>query len=156
MADTEHLISEMKDYTRFLTELDGVAAQCALAPIAEGKWPINDLVAHIMAWDVNFLETTVCAMETGNHPPLAEKSDFQALNERAAALGRQLSKEQLLHKATDARLQLVRHLEQLPVEAFHAKQAAGTDLAEFLQRNFVFHDKHHIAQIRAYLASSQV
>jgi len=154
----QDLISQMRDYTRFLAELGQVTAETVSAPMGEGKWSVHDVVAHIMAWDVNFLETTVLAIEAGQQPPIAEEADFQAFNERAAAVGRRMTKEHLLDKATRARVELVEHLQRLPSQAFPATQQGATtrDLAGFLDRNFVSHDKHHVDQMKAYLAAHKV
>jgi hypothetical protein len=157
MLDPQDLISRMKEYTRFLTDLGGVTAEVLQAPMAADKWSAQEAVAHIMSWDANFLETVVLALEAGKQLLLADEVDFQAFNERAAALGRQLTKQQLLAKATAARVQLVEHLQRLRPEAFQTKrQGRGDgDLVEFLERNFVSHDRHHIDQVREYLASTR-
>jgi hypothetical protein len=155
MLDAEDLISRMKGYTRFLSDLGGVSAQILKAPMAANRWSAQEAVAHIMAWDANFLKTVVLALEAGKQPLMADEVDFQAFNERAAALGQKSTKEQLLADATDARKQLVEHLQRLSPEAFQTKRQGRVDgdLAEFLERNFVSHDKHHIDQVREYLAS---
>jgi hypothetical protein len=155
MLDPQDLISHMKEYTSFLADLSHVRAEVLLSPMAVNKWSAQEAIAHIMAWDANFLRTAVLPIEAGKHPHVADEADFQAFNEWAAALGRRLTKKQLLDKATHTRMQLVEHLNRLPSEAFQIKQQGGridSDLAEFLERNFVSHDKHHIEQIRAYLA----
>ena len=151
----QDLIARMTKYTEFLAELDPVGPEVLLASMAVGKWSAQESIAHIMAWDANFLQTAVLPLEAGEHPYIADEADYQAFNARAAALGRQLTKEQLLAKAAQARMQLVEHLKGLPGEAFQAKQQGGridSNLAEFLDRNFISHDKHHIEQIRDYLA----
>ncbi len=156
MVDPEDLISHLKGYTGFLAELGRVPEEVLLSPMAVGKWSAQEAVAHIMAWDANLLQTAIVPLEAGKNPYVADEADFQAFNERAATLGRQLSKHQLLDRAAHARRQLLEHLKRLPSEAFQTRQQGGridSDLAEFLERNFVSHDKHHIEQIRAYLAS---
>ncbi len=156
MVDPEDLISRLKEYTRFLAELGEVREEVLLSPMAVGKWSAQEAIAHIMAWDANLLETAIAPLEAGKNPYVADEADFQAFNERAATLGRQLSRDQLLDRAAQARRQLVEHLKRLPSEAFQTKQQGGridSDLAEFLERNFVSHDKHHTQQIGAYLAS---
>jgi hypothetical protein len=155
MLDAQDLISRLKEYTRFLTDLEEVTAEVLQAPMATDKWSAQEAVAHIMAWDANFLRTVVLALEAGEQPVMADEVDFQAFNDRAAAIGRQLTKEHLLAEATAARVQLVEHLQRLSPEAFQTKRQGRVDgdLAEFLERNFVSHDKHHIDQVREYLAS---
>jgi hypothetical protein len=96
MLDPQDLISRMKEYTCFLKDLGGVTAEVLQAPMAPDKWSAQEAVAHIRAWDANFLDTVVLVLEAGKQPLLADEVNFQAFNERAAALGRQLTKEQLL------------------------------------------------------------
>jgi hypothetical protein len=155
MRDPQGLMSHMRDYTNFLSEIGQIPAEVLSAPMAVGKWSVQEMVAHIMAWDMNFLQTAVLPLEAGEKPRIADEEDFQAFNERAAAVGRQMPKDQLLGKAVDARIQLIEHLGKLSAETFQTKQQGriDTDLAEFLERNFVSHDKSHLSQMRAYLAS---
>ena len=154
MASPEVLISQMAEYTDFLVQLDGVSQDALLSPMAAGKWSAQESIAHIMAWDANFLQTVILPLEAGEHPYIADEEDYQAFNERAAAIGRQLTKQQLIDRATQARTQLLEHLKRLPAEAFHTKQQGGRidkDLTESLERNFVSHDRSHIKQIKDYL-----
>ncbi len=157
MRDPQELISHMRDYTIFLSEIGQMSTDALLAPMGTGKWSVHDVVAHIMAWDVNFLQTAVLPLEAGARPRIADEEDYQAFNERAAALGRQMPKDQLLRKAVDARMRLIEHLGKLSAEVFQTKQQGriDSDLAEFLERNFVSHDKSHVGQMRAYLASGR-
>ena len=154
MTGPEELISQMMEYIAFLVQLDSVSQDALLSPMAAGKWSAQESIAHIMAWDANFLQTTILPLEAGKDPYIADEEDYQAFNDRAAALGRQLIKQQLIDRATQARMQLVEHLKRLPAEAFRAKQRGGridSDLTEFLERNFVSHDRSHMKQIRDHL-----
>ena len=154
MPEPKELLSRMEDYLNFLAGLRPLPWEVLLSPMAKGKWSIREVVAHITAWDLNFLETAVRAIEGGGRPVLTEEVDYQAFNERAAAIGRTQTKEQLLSEAAGAREKLLDHLRRLPAEAFQVRGSgeAGTDLAEFLERNFVSHDRHHMEQVRRYLA----
>ena len=155
MLDPQELISHLGDYCAFLGELGHVPAEALSAPMGAGKWSAQEAIAHIMAWDANFLRTVVLPLEAGDRPSIAEEVDYQAFNERAAASGRQLTKEALLAEATHARTQLVEALRRMPAEAFRTEpqERKGTALAEFLERSFVSHDRHHIGQVRAFLAT---
>jgi hypothetical protein len=154
MTDPEDLISQLTEYTAFLAELDSVSQADLLSPMGAGKWSAQESIAHLMAWDANFLQTVILPLEAGGHPYIADEEDYQAFNERAAALGRQLTKQELIDSATGARRQLIEHLKRLPAEAFRTKQQGGRidkDLTESLQRNFVSHDRSHIKQIKEHL-----
>jgi uncharacterized damage-inducible protein DinB len=143
----------MNDFCEFLVDLEHIPDELFLMPIAVGKWSILEIVAHIMAWDLHFLGDTVRALEEGKTPSLADDLNYLQFNERAAADGRRLTKEQLLRQAIHARKDLTEHLERLPGEAFQIKpnNGATADVAEFLSRNFVEHDRHHQAQIQNFL-----
>ncbi len=154
MTSPESLISQMSELTHFLAQLSGVSQDALLSPMGNGKWSAQESIAHLMAWDSNFLQTVVLPLEAGQHPYIADEEDYQAFNDRAAALGRQLTKTQLIERATQARMDLIEHLKRLAPEAFREKQQGGridSDLMESLERNFVSHDRSHMKQIRDHL-----
>ena len=145
----------MQDFCGFLAGLGGVQAEVLLAPMAEGKWSVQETIAHIMAYDESFLQTAVLPIEDGRQPHIPDEADNQSFNERAAALGRKLTKAELLERAAHARRQLVDHLRQLPDESFHTKPEgrAAADMAELLDRDFVSHDRSHVERMQRYLMS---
>ncbi len=154
MHSHDNLMLQMKEFADFLAQLDQIPQNTLLSPMAVGKWSAQEAIAHIMAWDENFLQTAVLPLEAGKQARIADDEDAQAFNERAATVGRQLTKQQLLARAARARMQLIEHLERLPARAFQTKQQSGridSDLSEFLERNFVNHDRHHMEQIRAHI-----
>ncbi len=155
MRNPQDLVSRMQEFCGFLAGLADVRAEVLLAPMAEGKWSMQEAIAHIMAYDESFLQSVVLPIEDGRQPRIADQPDNQSFNDRAAALGRKLTKAQLLERAADARRQLVDHLQRLPAGAFRTKQEgrADADLTEFLDRNFVSHDGTHIEQMLRYLKS---
>jgi hypothetical protein len=153
VGDFQYLVSRMKTFCGFLAGLGDVPAEVLTAPMAEGKWSVQEAIAHIMAYDESFLQSVVLPIENGRQPHVADEADNQAFNNGAAALGRKLTKGQLLERATHARRELVDHLQRLPAEGFRTKQEGGADfdLAEFLDRDFVAHDRSHIEQMQRYL-----
>lgn len=153
MRNPQDLVLRMQDFCSFLAGLGDVPAEVLLSPMAEGKWSMQEAIAHIMAYDESFLESAVLPIEQGREPRVADEADNQSFNDRAAALGRRLTKAQVLERATYARTQLVVHLQGLPTEAFRAKQEgrSGIDLVELLEKDFVSHDRSHIEQMQRYL-----
>jgi hypothetical protein len=147
------LVSRMQDFCGFLAVLGGIPPQVLTAPMAEGKWSVQEVVAHIMAYDEAFLQSVVLAIEDGRQPLVPDPADNQSFNDRAAALGRNLTEGQLLERATLARRQLVNHLRRLPAEAFRTKRQGlpESDLAELLDKDFVSHDRIHVKRIQEYL-----
>ena len=155
MRNPQELVLRMQDFCGFLKELAGVQAEVLLAPMAEGKWSMQETIAHIMAYDETFLQSALLPMEDGRQPHIPDEADNQSFNERAAALGRKQTKAELLERAAHARNQLVHHLRVLPAEAFRMKPEgrADADMAELLYRDFVSHDRSHVERMRSYLES---
>ena len=153
MRNPRDLVSRMQDFCGFLAGLVEIPPQVLVAPMAEEKWSVQEVVAHIMAYDEAFLESVVLAIEDGRQPLVPDPADNQAFNDRAAELGQNLTKGQLLQRATLARKKLVDHLQRLPAEALRTKQQgpSGIDLAELLEKDFVSHDRIHIKQMEEYL-----
>jgi len=150
MRNPQELVSRMQDFCGFLAGLGGVQAEVLLTPMAEDKWSVQETIAHIMAYDESFLQSAVLPIEEGRQPHIPDEADNQSFNERAAALGRELTKAELLERATHARRQLVEHLQGLPAEAFHRKPEGRTDIAEILDRDFVSHDRSHVERMQSY------
>src|SRR5271157_573891 len=121
MRNPPELVSRMQDFCGFLAGLGGVQAEVLLAPMAEGKWSVQETIAHIMAYDESFLQSAVLPIEEGRQPYIPDEVDNQSFNEKAAALGRKLTKAELLERAIQARRRLVEHLQRLPAEAFRTK-----------------------------------
>jgi hypothetical protein len=147
------LISRMQDFCGFLALLSDVRADVLLAPMAEGKWSVQEVVAHIMTYDEAFLQSVVIPIEDGRQPNVPDTADNQSFNEKAAELGRKLTKAQLLQRANLSRRQLLDHLRRLPPKAFQTKQAGRVDvgLSELLDNDFVSHDRIHMEQMRRFL-----
>jgi hypothetical protein len=153
MRNPQELVSRMQDFCGFLAGLGGVRAEVLLAPMAEDKWSVQETIAHIMAYDESFLQSAVLPIEDGRQPHIPDEADNQSFNERAAALGRKLTKAELLERAAQARRQLVDHLRGLPAETFHTKPEGRADIAELLDKDFVSHDRSHVERMKIYLKS---
>ena len=155
MRNPQELVLRMQDFCGFIAGLADVPAEVLLAPMAEGKWSVQEAIAHILAYDESFLESVVIPIENGMLPHFADEADNQSFNERAASLGRKLTKAQLLERATHARRKLLDSLQRLPAEAFRMKPQARADddLTELLDKDFVSHDRSHMEQMRGYLKS---
>ncbi len=157
--DPKVLIDRLERYSDFLTSIRDTDAKVWSSPIGEGKWSIHDIVAHIMMWDRNCVETRVRPANQGTTKPVAEELDGDAFNQRSALYGRTLTKERLIDQAARDRSELLRELRRLPSEAFGVQHGDGNCLTPkgyasfgvFLEQEFVFHDQHHMEQIQSYL-----
>ena len=59
MRNPHDLVSRMQDFCGFLARLGVIPPQVLAAHMAEGKWSVQDVVAHIMAYDEEFLQSVV-------------------------------------------------------------------------------------------------
>jgi len=66
----------MQDFCGFLAGLGDVQAEVLLSPMAEGKWSVQEAIAHIMAYDENFLQSVVLPIEDGRQPHIADEADI--------------------------------------------------------------------------------
>ena len=154
MVNQEILITQLQDFTSFLISLRKIDDQEWTAPIGKGKWSVSDIIAHIMAWDKNFLEVVIPKLLKRELVILEEDTDVQGFNNKAVKYGRTLNQEQLLEKAVFYRSQIVTQLKKIPEDAF-STTGPGTNsftLSSFLQNMFLSHDTHHKRQIEEHLS----
>lgn len=157
MTKSQLLIGQLQDLTSFLISLRKTDSSVWTAPIGEGKWSVPDIIAHIMAWDMNLIEKIIPKLLRRELVTLEEDPDVQGFNNRAVEYGRTLNQEQLLDKAIFYRSQIVTQLKELPEDAFLAV-IPGTNsftLSSFLQNMFVSHDTHHKKQMEVYLSGKE-
>jgi hypothetical protein len=69
MRNLEDLVSRMQGFCGFLARLDHVPAEVLQSPMADGKWSVQEVVAHIMACDEVFLQDVAIPIENGRRPP---------------------------------------------------------------------------------------
>jgi uncharacterized damage-inducible protein DinB len=154
MTNSQLLIEQLQNLTSFLISLRRIDGTVWTDHITQGKWSVSDIVAHIMAWDKNFLEKIIPKLLRREQVMLEEDTDVQGFNNRAVEYGRTLNQEQLLDKAIFYRSQIVSQLKNLPEDAFSTTVPATNSftLSSFLQNMFVSHDTHHKKQIKEYLS----
>jgi uncharacterized damage-inducible protein DinB len=153
MAKSQLLIKQLQDWTCFIMSLRKIGPVLT-TPIGDGKWSVHDIIAHIMAWDKNFLEIIIPGLLRQELVTLEEDTDVQGFNTRAVEYGRTLNGEQLFNKAIFYRFQIVDQLKKLPEGVFStvAPGSKSLTLLSFLQNMFVLHDIHHRKQIEDYLS----
>jgi len=152
MTNSQVLIAQLEDLTSFLILLRNTDSSVWTAPIAEGKWSVPDIIAHIMAWDRNFMGKIMPKLVRRELVTLEEDMDFQGFNNRAVEYGRTLNQKQLLDEAIFYRTKIVSQLKKLPEDAFITDvPVTSFTLSSFLQNMFVSHDNHHRKQIEEYL-----
>ena len=81
MRNLHDLVSRMQDFCGFFAGLGEIPPQILVAPMAEGKWSVHEVVAHIMAYDEAFLQSAVLAIEDGRQPVVPDPADNQSFND---------------------------------------------------------------------------
>ena len=157
MRTPSELIAGLEDYVEFLKGLRRVDRRVWTSPMGTGKWSIHDTLAHIMGWDRNLVERILPCLAAASPPP-PDVGDGDAFNKQSVQYGRSLDKEGMLEESIRYRSELIAGLKALPLEAYHARISPGRSetLSALLDQEFIGHDRHHEAQIRAVLSRVNV
>ena len=75
MRNYQDIVSRMEEFCGLLAALEETPPEVLLSPMAEGKWSVQEVVAHIMAYDEAFLESVVLAIEDGRQPLVPDPAD---------------------------------------------------------------------------------
>jgi hypothetical protein len=65
----QDLILRMQDFCGFLARLDHVPAEAPQCPMADGKWSVQEVIAHIMVCDEVCFQDAAIPIENGRRPP---------------------------------------------------------------------------------------
>lgn len=146
------LIAEL---TRVRTELNAILADLSeahlLEPGAEGDWSVRDVLAHITAWEVEFL-TTLGKVRRGAKPGNTawNKASILRQNERWHQETKDRPLRQVLADFEGARKQTLRVLEGM-TDAEVARPAdwlQGRSLAEYANGLTLAHEREHLEHLR--------
>lgn len=155
MSEKLQLLNEYSEWmgrVREFAEQDEAYWNC---PISEGKWTVRDVVCHIMRWDEYFYEEAIAKISTGASLTV-KHLDYDQFNDEARRYAKTLSTEALVDQTIIARERLVRAIEALPETAYDQRYTDGDghpfEVAQFM-RDFIWHDKHHLAQLDEVLQS---
>lgn len=139
----EPLIDEVK-------KLHSYDEKILTGPIAEGKWSIREIVAHLHNWDLFNANEMAPLMEDGTNLPAFPDHD----SHNAAGLARLSGKSvyELVDLFVETRLLLINHLQAVNPDA---RFTIGTGKRKFSRDSFakifVRHDGEHLPQIKGML-----
>jgi uncharacterized damage-inducible protein DinB len=155
LSNSSLLIQQLTSFIPFVQSLREVDESTWTTPIKDGKWPVRDIITHIMKWDENFLETTLSKIiEQQGAVFLQENLDFLAFNSQAVESCKTLTQDEIIDKSVFYRTEILVKLKELPDSAYLTVYP-GRDsytLESFFQDLFVSHDNHHRSQIEEFLA----
>ncbi|WP_165921064.1 DinB family protein [Paenibacillus albiflavus] len=137
----------------YLDQLREVDQAIWLKPIAEGKWSVAAIVAHIMWWDRYFLEIRLEGMIKGEQLPRSQV-DAQAMNQAAEQYAHSgIAKDTLIDEAKQQRLGLIQYLTDVQLNTqFHIGERTMT-ICDYIIGQCE-HDTHHMDQIQQFLVQT--
>ncbi|MEH6942585.1 DinB family protein [Bacillus sp. JJ722] len=155
MGEENNIISTFKQYSSWLSTLKDMDGTLWSKPIAEGKWSVSEIIAHIINWDQHLLSEVIPSVrnEKGMNFP-----DFDTYNKKASEYAKSgISQVKLLEEANATRELLVKELNELPKEKLHKQLTAngvtycphtGTPYSLiYIVKEFIEHDNYHKRQI---------
>lgn len=153
MNDKQLLLNEYAEWIDNVGEFAEQGEAYWNRPIAEGKWTVRDVVCHIMRWDEYFFNEAIAKISHGD-PLTVKHLDYDDFNEESRQYAKTLSTEDLVNQTLAAREKLIQTIEALP-EALYGKRYTDGDGHPFeveqFMRDFIWHDKHHLAQLNQVL-----
>ncbi len=146
--------SELIQFVESLRELDQLTW---ITPLAEGKWTLRDVVAHIMLWDKYFLEEGIQKI-TNNQPVTVQHLNFDQFNQKAVDYAKRTSRQEIIDRTIQYRSELINQIQSLSEEAFIEERVDGDgnkfSAYQYLL-DFIWHDHHHINQLKTFLSKRE-
>ncbi|KAB2364049.1 DinB family protein [Bacillus cereus] len=164
MSEVKNIISNFSHYSSWLSTLEEINETLWSKPIAESKWSVSEIIAHIMNWD-NYLLTEI--FPSVQNEQGMEFPDFDTYNKKASNYAKSgISQSKLLEEAKDTRELLVKELNELPTEKLknpltangvtHCPNTGTTYSLIYIVKEFTDHDNHHKRQIIQFLKENNL
>ncbi|MFD1030298.1 DinB family protein [Metaplanococcus flavidus] len=149
------LLEAFTEYETYLASLNTRvnSDEDAHAPIAEGKWSVSEIIAHLGEWDRFMREDRLPLMKEG--AVIESFSDVDAFNRKAVENVKTTHFPSVLANAQKQRALLAKAIEEMDPSVFKAPFTVGshqTDAAEYFE-GMLSHDAHHRRQIDGFLAN---
>ncbi|NHM34088.1 DinB family protein [Neobacillus terrae] len=164
MSEASYIISNFKQYSPWLKTLVDLENALWSKSIAKGKWSVSEIIAHLMKWDNHLLLEVLPSVrnEKGMEFP-----DFDTYNKKASDYVKSgISQLKLIEEARDTRNQLVKELNEFPIEKLNKPLPAngithcphtGTPYSlMYIIKEFTDHDNHHKGQITQFLKENNL
>ncbi|NGQ97424.1 DinB family protein [Brevibacillus sp. SYP-B805] len=153
MNSKQDVIEQFGALIPWVESLRSVDDSLWLKPIAEGKWSIGEIIAHLTAWGRFMAEERLPLMKPGAKLTFG-KVDVQQINDAAAAYARsKASKEDVIGEFVHMREVILQQLSNIHEDDFFSEfliNEKPRTLAQYLL-GMVEHDRHHRKQIDDFL-----
>lgn len=130
--------------------LSGLEEQEYLQPMAPAKWPLRDLLAHLIFWNQWCLDYVQDRLEGGTPKGFPDESDINRLNRKAAEHWAGYSSAQLIEELDRIRRDTEDLVEKLGPEGLKEKwhdDGKETEIGRFID-SFAGHQLYHCKQIQ--------
>lgn len=164
MQKETDIIHKFSNFAAWLNTLEALDERLWTKPIAEGKWAVSEIIAHIMNWDNYLIAEVIPSVLSGKGIAFPE---FDPFNKKASDYAKSgISKTELLKEAKETREQLVKELSELPNEilnkhitsngATHCPHTGTPYSLIYTICEFIDHDYHHQNQIIKFLKENNL
>ena len=164
MSEEKNIIRHFNYYLSWLNTLEEIDETLWFKPIAEGKWSVSEIIAHIMNWDNHLLTEVIPSVQNEKG---IEFPDFDTHNKKASNYAKSgISQSKLLEEAKDIREQLVKEFNELPTEklkrpvtangATHCPHTGTPYSLIYIVKEFTDHDNYHQRQIIQFLRENSL
>lgn len=126
--------------------------------IAEKKWSIAQILAHISAWDEVLIMELLPSLISQR---AIQFPDTEMINAEAGKYGERCNKQELYQQVVHTRAKIVNTLRSLPEEVQKATFSINNYDVDpktgqpftflFLLSDFTSHDEHHLQQIESFI-----
>jgi uncharacterized damage-inducible protein DinB len=145
MSKTELVREVVKARQSFMDTLEGLTESESSISGSMGTWSVNDVVAHMVYWDEEFLRGLKILLE-GGYPDYLD-SDWDEVNAREVEKRKGLSLEELTGGLGESGEMIRQYLEGLGEEEFSASRGLkwkNWDVTiEWVLQGLIGHDRHH-------------
>ncbi len=115
--------------------------------VITGTWTAKDILSHIAAWDLVFLDWS-SKIVIGE--PLSPLPDYHAVNAAEVARRKSLTKEEIANEIRKNRRAYTEFLAGLTAEQLQLSESRYKFTSESLGHDILAHDVHHLKQIKAF------
>lgn len=147
----DELMKEFSTWIEDVKRLELLGEDFWNQPIAEGKWMVREVIAHIAKWDEAFHDIAIRPMVEGETLRLQADYDFNTFNAESAEYGRRTSITQIAQDAISYReaiLNLLGQLDETGLNREYKDEQGRPFTVEAYLKDFIWHDRHHMAQIQ--------
>lgn len=147
------LIIAFQEWISFIRNLERCNERTWNQAIAEGKWSIREIIAHIALWDQYFCTEGIEKIVAGQ-PLTVKHLDYDTFNANASAYGLITPIATLSSLAIYNRARIIGLIESLSDKQYETIYRDADNhpflLSQYM-RDFTDHDRHHMAQIAGLL-----